>query len=55
MTRIVTDYWMKPVPERNFDWIAYREDDAGEEGKPLGHGCTEAEAIDSLREQLEEL
>lgn len=53
-TGIVTEYWRKPVPTDAYDWIAYREEDAGEDGKPWGHGRTEYEAITNLREQLED-
>jgi hypothetical protein len=48
---VMTDFVYPPIPERNFDWIAYTGD--GECG-PFGHGATEQAAIDDLREQLEE-
>lgn len=49
--KIVTDYWMKPIPMRQFDWSATT--DNYEEGHPIGFGSTEQEAIANLKEQLE--
>jgi hypothetical protein len=56
--KIVTYFWMKPIPQRKFDWSAVTDnyeggDGYGERGGPIGHGATEAEAIADLREQLE--
>lgn len=51
-TAIRTHYEFPPIPERNFDWIATTDD--YEPGHPYGHGRTEQEAIDDLREQLDE-
>ncbi len=48
MTRkIVTDFWMKPIPVRQFDWCAYFDgDEPNDEGQMRqGFGRTEAEAI----------
>jgi hypothetical protein len=44
--RIVTEYWAKPIPPREFDWQATRDD--WEPGCSIGHGATEAEAIADL-------
>lgn len=54
--KIVTEFWMKPIPLRQFDWSAVTEDYDGAEDShcPIGHGATEAEAIADLLEQLEE-
>lgn len=43
---IKTDFWMKPIPVRRFDWSAW-DDGIGEEG-PTGYGATEDEAINEL-------
>lgn len=48
--RIVTHYWAKPIPPRQFDWSAMF-DDSDDEG-PVGYGATEAEAIQDLTEQV---
>lgn len=58
MTKITTEYWAKPIPLRDADWIAVTDDydgapDAGPQ--PMGCGRTEAEAIADLKSQLEEL
>lgn len=52
LPRIVTEYWPKPIPLRQFDWSAVT--DNYEPGDAVGYGCTEAEAIDDLRQQQEE-
>jgi len=49
MSEIKTEYWAKPIPIRNRDWIAYR--DGNEESGPVGVGATEQEAIEDLMEQ----
>jgi hypothetical protein len=49
--RIVTNYWPKPIPVRQFDWSATTED--YDLGSPIGYGRTEAEAINDLKNQLE--
>ena len=50
--KIVTEYWAKPIPTRQFDWTAYYDgdepNDAG--GMKHGSGATEAEAIADLLE-----
>jgi hypothetical protein len=48
--KIITDYWAKPIPTRDFDWCAM--DDNYEGGDPIGYGATEDAAIDDLIEQL---
>ena len=45
--RIVTTFDAIPIPLRCFDWLAV-DDDTYEPGRPVGHGETEKEAIDSL-------
>lgn len=45
--KIITDYWAKPVPFRNFDWSA-TFDDYGGPGWPIGSGSTEQAAIEDL-------
>lgn len=54
--KIVTEYWMKPIPQRCFDWSASRDGDCGcEECRPpVGYGTTEAEAVTDLLERLED-
>jgi hypothetical protein len=46
---IKTTYDCKPIPLRDWDWLAYREDDDPED-KIYGYGATEKEAIDALIE-----
>lgn len=57
--QIRTHYDPKPIPLRQFDWIAV--DDNTYDGAPdsgnrhqVGYGATEAEAIADLLEQLDE-
>jgi hypothetical protein len=52
MLQIITSYWAKPIPLRQFDWEAVTDD--YEEGCPIGFGKTEAEAIDNLIEKVRE-
>lgn len=49
--RIRTDFWMKPIPLRQFDWQAMRDGD--EPPCPIGFGRTEAEAIAALMQEIE--
>lgn len=49
---IRTSFWAKPIPDRQFDWVAVT--DNYEEGHPVGFGATENEAIEDLAEQLTE-
>jgi hypothetical protein len=45
--KIVTNYWAKPIPDRRFDWSAWRDgDEPNDNGQMrIGYGRTEAEAI----------
>lgn len=45
---IVTSYIHPPIPNRNFDWCAYRKGD--EESGRYGWGATAQEAINNLEE-----
>jgi len=49
---IITEYWAKPIPQRQFDWSAVDADYEG--GNPIGYGRTEQEAIADLKEQLDD-
>lgn len=49
---ICTEYVNPPIPSRIWDWVAYLED--ADEGEPHGWGATEEEAIESLKEILDE-
>jgi hypothetical protein len=51
---IRTEYRQKPIPWRCFDWEAYDYDTLDEDSK-TGFGATEAEAIESLLEQMANL
>lgn len=51
--KIVTEYWAKPIPRRDWDWAAYDDDTYDGPGCPVGTGATEAEAIADLMEKLE--
>jgi len=54
-TKIKTNYEVKPIPIRNFDWTAVLDDyDSGDEDSVLGQGRTELEAIEMLLEQLDD-
>lgn len=61
--KVVTDYWAKPIPLREFDWSAIDADtydsDCDQNGfyslGPVGYGSTEADAIADLMEQMEEM
>jgi len=51
--RIKTEYWAKPIPDRQFDWSAIDDRTyGGEPSDPIGYGATEQEAIEALTEQL---
>lgn len=43
--RIKTSHEYPPIPDRQFDWLAYRE---GDEEGAQGYGPTEQLAIDAL-------
>ena len=49
MKKIITTYECPPIPVRNYDWSASRED--YDEGDFIGYGRTEQEAIDDLLEK----
>lgn len=55
--KIVTKFWMKPVPFRDFDWSATLDNYEGPDGDgvgggPIGFGATESEAILELHMEL---
>jgi hypothetical protein len=50
--KIVTSYWAKPIPIRQFDWEAFR--DGCEEDGGYGYGPTEEAAIADLIENEED-
>lgn len=49
--KIVTKYDPPPIPFRGCDWSATFED--YDLGDPIGHGYTEAEAIEDLHAEVE--
>jgi hypothetical protein len=51
--RIRTSYIYPPIPIRQFDWSAV--DDNYEPGDPIGYGATEQEAIENLKQLIEEM
>ena len=51
VVKIVTSYLQTPNAVRDLDWFAYSEN--WQTGDPIGHGPTEQEAIQDLREELE--
>jgi len=53
LAQIVTRFDPKPIPDRQFDWTAVMAD--YDLGHPVGYGLTEAEAIDDLIIQIEEV
>lgn len=52
--KIVTRYDPKPIPIRTADWLAVDDDTYDGPGSPIGCGATEQEAIDDLKDQLED-
>ena len=50
--KIITSHDRPPIPVRHLDWSACL--DGQEETGPYGHGATEQEAIDDLKEILED-
>ena len=56
MLEIVTRYWAKPIPLRQFDWEAWLDGDEPNDNGQMrcGFGRTEAEAINDLIEQVRE-
>ena len=49
---ITTTHNPPPIPLRCFDWSATLAD--YDEGDPVGYGATEAEAVEDLKEQMED-
>ena len=52
--KIITEYWAKPGPARQFDWCAHRDgDEPDDNGFMLcGFGVTEQAALDDLLQQI---
>lgn len=50
MRKIVTSFWAKPIPPRQFDWEAYFDgDEPDDDGHmKVGYGSTEQEAVLAL-------
>ena len=46
MDKIITSYYYPPIPIRDYDWSAVRED--YDEGDFIGYGKTKQDAIDDL-------
>jgi hypothetical protein len=48
--KIITSYWAKPIPDRQFDWSAHYEgDEPNDDGQMMvGYGKTKEEAIIDL-------
>ena len=53
MKKIITSYECPPIPVRDYDWLAFRQD--WDDGDLIGYGRTEQNAIDDLLEQEEYL
>jgi len=51
--KIMTEYWMKPGPERCWDWSAVTEEYDGP-GSRVGYGPTETDAVADLRQRHED-
>lgn len=51
--KIITEHYLKPGPDRQWDWSAVRDDYDGAPDShcPVGYGTTEKAAIDNLLEQ----
>lgn len=49
--KIITQHIYPPIPDRSHDWQACLED--WDIGDKIGYGATEEEAIEDLKEQLE--
>lgn len=53
--KIRTHYDPKPIPDRQYDWTAIDESTYdGSPGQPVGYGSTEEEAIQDLKEKMED-
>ena len=48
--KIITSYWAKPIPDRQFDWSAhYDGDEPNDAGQMMvGYGTTKEEALVDL-------
>ena len=53
MTKILTHFENPPIPDRRFDWCAFRYGCEPEE--PIGYGSTPEDAIQNLHEEEERL
>jgi hypothetical protein len=53
MKNIITTFEHPPIPIRNYDWSAVRQD--YDEGDPIGTGRTEQDAINDLLLQENEV
>jgi hypothetical protein len=53
---IVTHFWSKPIPPRDFDWSAsFSDDEPNDDGQmTMGYGATEQAAIDDLLAQVDQ-
>jgi len=51
-TKIITENEYPPIPDRRYDWVAYRED--SDENALQGRGATKEQAINDLKEQEHE-
>jgi hypothetical protein len=47
MSKVMTNYNHPPIPIRNYDWSAFRED--YDEGDFIGYGETEQDSINDLK------
>jgi hypothetical protein len=52
--KIVANFALKPIPDRQFDWLAVDDDTYDGPGCPIGSGATETEAVADLLEQIDE-
>lgn len=53
---IVVHYWPKPIPSRDFDYLALDEatyDGATDGDNLIGHGCSPGAAIQDLLDAME--
>ena len=48
--KVITDFWMKPIPLRQFDWSAVLDsyDGSPDCNCPIGYGATEEAAVVDL-------
>ena len=50
---IAVECWLKPIPDRRFDWEAYCSDNCRGEDNAVSRGANEKEALLALYEQGE--